>query len=456
MNRKAKLLSEQAGIVDERDQLIALWDKEDRGPDDKEKTRAKEIEARLIEIDSELEIVAQADARQRQNQTYNRDLEPPTEEELAAAASASAASASAAAAATAGTGADIGKKPRGFSSFGGFLQAVQRAETPGNPVDQRLFAVATGMGEEVPSDGGFLVERQRETDIRDKMWTLGEVLKRTDNIPIGVGSDGVKIPAVDETSRKDGSRWGGIRAYWVDEGGTLTASKPKIKLLDLRLKKEAALLYVTDELLKDAVALESFATRRVPLELTFVAENALFRGTGAGMPLGILNAPAKIRITKEVGQGGNTIKWENIKKMWTRMFANSRGNAAWWVNQDVEEQLMSMVQVVGTGGIPVYLPANGAAGSPFATLMGRPVIPVEYCSTLGTEGDIILADFSQYITIDKGGVQTASSMHVRFLNDEMTFRFVFRIDGQPLWSSALTPFQGTNTQSPFITLETRT
>ena len=452
MNRKAKLLEEQATIVDERAQLIELWDKEDRGPDDKEKARASEIKARLAEIDGELEIVSEHDERLRQTQNFNRDLEPPTEEELAAAASASRASG----AATAGAGSGIGEPAPAFPSFGEQLQAIHRAaDSAFGPPDPRLYAVATGMGENVPSDGGFLVEQMREKEIRDKIFTLGQALQRTDNQAIGAGFNGVKIPAVDETSRADGSRWGGIQAFWLDEGGALTASKPKIKMLDLRLKKLAALVYITDELLADAVALENFVSRRVPLELNFKAENAIFRGTGSGQPEGILNADATVSIDKETGQAGNTVVWENIKKMWARMWAPSRANAVWWINQDVESQLMSMAQVVGTGGVPVYLPANGASAQPFATLMGRPVIPVEYCSTLGTVGDIIFADFGQYITIDKGGVQQASSMHVRFLNNEMAFRFIFRIDGQPLWSSALTPFQGTNTLSPFITLATR-
>jgi HK97 family phage major capsid protein len=87
--------------------------------------------------------------------------------------------------------------------------------------------------------------------------------------------------------------------------------------------------------------------------------------------------------------------------------------------------------------------------------MGRPVIPVEYCNTLGTAGDIVLCDLSQYLTVDKGAMETASSIHVRFIYDEMTFRFVMRFAGQSAWNAPLTPFKGTNTQSPFITLQSR-
>jgi HK97 family phage major capsid protein len=110
---------------------------------------------------------------------------------------------------------------------------------------------------------------------------------------------------------------------------------------------------------------------------------------------------------------------------------------------------------VGTGGAPVFMPPGGLSGAPYGTLMGRPVIPVEYCATVGTEGDIILADLSQYLMIDKGGINAASSMHVRFIYDEMAYRFIYRVDGQPIWNSALTPKNGSNTLSPFVTLATR-
>jgi HK97 family phage major capsid protein len=100
-------------------------------------------------------------------------------------------------------------------------------------------------------------------------------------------------------------------------------------------------------------------------------------------------------------------------------------------------------------------PGTRDNGGQYGMLLGRPVIPVEYCATLGTPGDIILADFSQYVAADKGAPQAASSIHVRFINDETTFRFVYRVDGQPAWKKALTPKNGTNTYSPFITLATR-
>ena len=167
-------------------------------------------------------------------------------------------------------------------------------------------------------------------------------------------------------------------------------------------------------------------------------------------------SPALVTVAKEAGQPAATLQPENIIKMWSRCYNRSRLNSVWFINQDIEPQLFTLAIQVGTGGGTVYMPPGGLSSQPYGTLFGRPVIPIEQCATLGTTGDIVLADMSQYLLIDKGGVQSASSIHVRFVNDESVFRFVYRVDGQPIWHSPLTPYKGSsNTVSPFITLATR-
>lgn len=343
-------------------------------------------------------------------------------------------------------------EPR-FKTFGEQLVAVYNAAH--GTGDRRLVAAASGASEGVPSDGGFLVQTDFSGEIIKRVYEMGAIASRIRKIGISGNANGLKINGIDETSRANGSRWGGVRAYWAAEADTVTATRPKFRQLELNLKKLFGLFYSTDELLADASALESVARQAMAEEFTFKLEDAAIRGTGAGMPLGILNAPCMLSVAKETGQLANTIVIENIVKMWARMWGRSRLSAVWLINQDIEPQLYTMGQTVGTGGQPVYLPPGGLSAQPYATLMGRPIIPVEYCPTLGATGDIMLTDWSQYLAIDKDGVRQDVSIHVRFLQDEQVFRFIYRYDGQPTWNAALTPFQGTNTQSPFVRLDTR-
>jgi HK97 family phage major capsid protein len=346
-----------------------------------------------------------------------------------------------------------------FKSFGEQLVAVIRASGDRPQVDPRLrttiYDAATGLQESLPSEGGFLVQQDFASELLTRAYETGQVASRCRRIPIGANSNGLKIPGVDETSRATGSRWGGVRAYWIGEADDKTASRPKFRMIELNLKKLIGLCYATDELLQDATALASIIQQAFAEEFGFMLDDSAINGTGAGMPLGIMNGPCIVQVDKEANQLAKTVEYANIVNMWSRLYARSRTNAVWFINQDVEPQLFQMGIVVGTGGSPVYMPPGGASAAPYGTLFGRPVVPIEQCQTLGTAGDIILADFSQYVLIDKGAMQAASSIHVRFTNDESVFRFVYRVDGQPLWNSSLTPFKGSNTLSPFVRLATR-
>tara|TARA_Y100000310_G_scaffold345852_1_gene471400 strand:+ start:7826 stop:9064 length:1239 start_codon:yes stop_codon:yes gene_type:complete len=349
----------------------------------------------------------------------------------------------------------------GFGTFGEQLKAIA-AHTLGQRQDGRLYhgqngdtKAILGAGETTPSDGGFLVQTEFIDELLRLLHETGRLAGMTRRIPVGPSANGVKIPRVSETSRVNGSRLGGVQAFWESEGQTVTTSKGGFGNLELTLQKLMAITYVTSEMLEDATQIESFVSQGFAEEMGFKLDDAIINGTGAGQPMGILNAGATVNVAKETGQAATTVVFENVLKMRARMWARSRPNSVWLINQDVEPQLQAMAINVGTGGVPVYTPANGIAGSPFDTLFGRPVMPIEQCQTVGTSGDIYLADFSQYLLIEKGGVRAASSIHVQFLTDQTAFRFIHRVNGQPWWESPLTPFKGSNTQSPFIRLAVR-
>lgn len=347
-------------------------------------------------------------------------------------------------------------EPTRFRSLGEQLQAVVRAAQPGGRVDPRLIEqrAILGLNETAPGDGGVLVQTDFATDLLTRTYETGQLASRARRIPLSSNANSIKIPAINESSRADGSRWGGVQAYWLAEGGTKTASQLAFRQVELNLHKLAALVYVTDELLQDAGALESYVRQAVSEELAFKLDDAILNGTGVGQPLGIFNSPALVTVTAEVGQGAATLQSENIIKMYSRLWPSSQMRADWFHNVDVLPQLMTTGIQVGVGGSTLYMPPGGLSASPYSTLMGRPMVAIEQASTLGTAGDLLLFDMSQYLLIEKP-MQSAMSIHVQFTTDQTVFRFVLRVDGQPAWHSALTPKNGTNTLSPFVALATR-
>ena len=346
-----------------------------------------------------------------------------------------------------------------FSSFGEQMSAVMRAGMPGGAADPRLFnAAASGLSESVASDGGFLVQQDFSTELLQDVFETGILASRCRRIPISGNSNSIKINGIDETSRAS-TRYGGIVGYWEDEAAEKTASKPKFRKIELNLKKLIGLCYATDELLSDSSALEGVIRQGFVSEFGFLLDDSIINGTGAGQPLGILNSGCLVSVAKETGQAADTVVAENVIKMYSRIFASSRPNAVWLINQNIEPQLFTMSLAVGTGGIPIYMPAGGLSGQPYGTLFGRPVIAIEQAATLGDLGDIIFADLAGgYVLAEKGGISSDMSVHVRFVYDESVFRFVMRIDGQTIRSTALSPYKGSatlDTQSHFIALAAR-
>jgi len=318
-----------------------------------------------------------------------------------------------------------------------------------------LQAAAAGASSGVPESGGVLVRNEWNTSLMARVQEEGKLAPKCFPMPIGEGSDGVEAPYVDETSRATGSRWGGVQVYRAAEAAAATASAPKLGKFELRLEDMLGLFYATDRVLRDAVLLEALAMKAFSSEFSFKLDDEIVRGTGAGQCLGIVGNAPTVSVAKETNQGAGTIVFENIINMHSRLLARCMPGAEWFINQLALPQLYKMYLAVGTGGVPVYLPANGVASAPYGTLMGLPVTPIEQASAPGTVGDIVLANLhNDYALIQKPLTQ-ASSIHVLFTTNQTTFRWVWPIIGKPVMAAAVTPYKGALTLGPFVTLATR-
>ena len=338
-----------------------------------------------------------------------------------------------------------------LAALGEFAIAVKNAAS-GLPTDDRLFAAATGQGTQIPSEGGFAVPMEIAAGIERDLFTVGDLLSRVDARTIT--GDSIAYNVIDETSRADGSRAGGIRHYWVDQGTAPTASQTKLARVELKLRKVGVLNYQTDEVVEDAAALGGELNAMFTDEILFGVEDAITEGTGAGQPLGYLGCSCQVSVSKETGQAAATINTSNLSKMWARMAARDKANAVWLINGDVGPQLDLLSIPAGTSALEPRFVNYGPTG--LLTIKGRPVVETEYNATLGTVGDIVLINLKRYRLIRKGGVSQQSSIHVRFIQGEHTFRAFYRCDGQIMNRAALTPFKGTgNTLSPVVVLATR-
>ncbi len=341
----------------------------------------------------------------------------------------------------------------GFKSFGDFAQSVKQGKTNRQLTNYcNIVDKSSGMNIAINADGGFLIPPEYTTVLLTAMATAGTLAPKCRNFP---ANNNLSLPFVNITTQA--TSWtGGIVVYKPAEGVAKTGSLSQTAKAELHLHKLTAVVYSTDELLSDSpIALETFLTTMVSTEFALTKDEDIVNGSGAGECLGLMKSPSLVSITKEIDQDADTIVTENVLKMYSRLYVPSIRSAVWLIAQDAMPQIATLTINVGTGGASVFLAdLKDPLGQ---TLLGRPIIWSPHCQTIGNKGDIILADFTQYITISKAGeaMKTDTSIHLKFLEDETAFRFVIRFDGQPWWASAITPKHGSSTVSPFITLNER-
>lgn len=356
----------------------------------------------------------------------------------------------------------------GFRSLGEFASAVHNACTLNGTVDSRLVRNdASGANETTGADGGYLVPPDYAAGVIDLIQEQSILLPQARRVTIA-GNRLIEAYLV-ESKRDDGHRHGGVLAYWKGEAQQYKASKPTFGERTTQLDKLTAICPVTEELLMDEPAIESTLDTKVAQEFAWKADAAIFNGSGSGsMPLGMVvpttNA-ALVTVDKESGQAAGTVNVQNILKMWNRMPAQCRANAKWYINQDLELQLMQLMMgtdtvatsdsgvTVSFGG-PLWLPA-GAYGNENGKLLGRDVIPLEQAAAVGAVGDIAFLDATQYLIVERAGINKQTSMHMYFDTDEVAFKFSWRVGGRPDWMTAITGANSTIARSPYVALAAR-
>jgi len=311
-------------------------------------------------------------------------------------------------------------------------------------------ATSGGMTVGVPTEGGVFLQGETAVELMTNGINNSAILPKTAKRTL-TATQYVEIIGIDESSRVTGSRGGGIRVYTNKELGEFTASKTKTKSIRIEPQKLTGLFAASGEMMRNVTFMGQEVRQLFGEEFAFKGQDLVIRGSGAGEALGILNAGCLVTVPKETGQKAKTILTKNLSNMWAR-FRGS--NPMWLVNRDCMPQLDELSITAGTAALEPRFVNYDAQG--IFRIKGAPVVEIEQCETLGTVGDIILADWSQYVCADKGDILEAMSIHVDFIYDQELYRFIYYFDGQPRWSSALTPYKGnTNTVSPFVALASR-
>ena len=263
-----------------------------------------------------------------------------------------------------------------------------------------------GMSESVGSDGGFAVLPEYSHSLLEKVYE-NDLLSRTDNYTV-VGNN-MTFPRLNETSRATGQRAGGLQAYWTGEGAGIPQSKPALGQLAAQAQetRHRGLPHRrADRRRGDRAGAVRHAQGGAGIQ--FHGGGRHFRGDRRRTAAGDSQLGALLVVAKQTGQAAGTVVKENLDGMYARLWAGSVPTSVWLMNQDVWPAIFGLNQAVGSGGYPMFIAPGEYDQAPNGMILGRPVVPVEFAQTLGTQGDIVLADLNQYITITKGGIAQRS------------------------------------------------
>lgn len=367
-----------------------------------------------------------------------------------------------------GTGYRVGTTPQprhvrtaGFISdhgFGDFLVAVRNARS--GSVDPRLSDIrnqpAQFGSEGIGADGGIAVPPDFREMIINAVQGQDSLLPRTRQLTTSTNSITMPINAVAPWDNTQG-----ITVHRVLEAGQKPPSKPALQGKQLTVHKSVVLVPVTDELLEDAPALNAYMNSHIPEIFAHEINDLLINGQGAANneAEGIMNSGERIEVAAGGATAGTPVTHEMIKNMWSRMYAPWRREAVWLMHQDIEGCLSTIPfnnAPAASPAYPIFLPMGSIAGTPHATLMGRPIVSCMECQAPGTPGDIILWSPDRYLSVTRrGGIKSDVSIHVWFDFDITAFRFVLRIGGCSMLNAPITQRNGGNELSSIVTAETR-
>lgn len=341
-----------------------------------------------------------------------------------------------------------------FQTFGAFALAVA-----GGGQDPRLIrnSSTTSTGGEGAS-AGYLVPMQWVQSIMDAAFLLEVVRPRANVVPIVVGQ--ASVVGFDSTDGTGSKRAGLFLDWGVGEGEDLYPQKPKAREVNYSAAKASIFCRVSTELAEDAPNFDRQLNTAMIAAVAAGLDTAFIAGTGAGQPLGIINAPNLITISKESGQAASTLFLQNLAKMVGRLTASSFARSVWLVHPTAVPQLYLMSYTVknvagaenvgGTAAQAITVDANGQL-----RIFGLPCIVTDACAPLSSKGDVMLADLSRYTIAMRSDVRLKRDESRYFDTDEIAFKLTMRLDGAPDDATATKLRDGTNTVSPFVTLEAR-
>jgi len=306
--------------------------------------------------------------------------------------------------------------------------------------------------------GGYSIPEPLAHELMDDLYAAGVVWPRCRVVPMPSGRK--SLWGFDCEGASSGTVYGGVAINWTAEGATMTAQDFALRSVSLRANKLSCLTQVSNELLADGgPEFERGLKSALVTAASWALDRAVIRGTGAGQPLGILNAPCLVSLADPGTIVTGSLPLFYLARMVVLMHRSCLAGASWIASTDAMGALIyayspAIQDILDTShGDTAKYRTPPLEREP--TVLSRPLLFSEHMESVGTEGDIALVDLSRYALGIAKNITVQTSSHSQFSSDLTEFRLTMRVDGQPLMSQAYTPANGGDDQSMIVTFATR-
>ena len=259
-----------------------------------------------------------------------------------------------------------------------------------------LYQAISRTGTEIQgSSGGFAVPTGISADIWDQVRTVIGPWSLCNWEPV-VDLE-TWFPISSQASLAVGSQ--GVKATW-GLGETSFPAPTDDRLARIQLKANRLLIQtqVSRDLASDAqrvlrwLKYRGFSAIRLAIELAMIYGSGT-SGDGFPCPMGVLGSTCTTSFKRT---SSSTIKAADIDGMHSQLYAGCMANAVWHCGSDAFN-VIDQLAVSGQYPEILYARPGQAANGVFATMKGHPIVVLETSPPVGTAGDLILVDWSQYV-----------------------------------------------------------
>lgn len=338
-------------------------------------------------------------------------------------------------------------------SFGDFCLAIARKDTgylERHYSSQLNVRTKAALGEASGVTGGYTVPPDFYRQLMELIEENTFIRPRAFVFPMASAS--AQFPYIDMTTAQAAGVspfFGGVQMQWTAEAQNRTETEPQFKMMELKAWELSGYSVSSNVLLADAAfGLEKFLFNLFARAVAWFEEYAFLQGNGVGKPQGMVNCPAALGVDRATA---NEVAFADVANMWSKLLPESVNKAIWACSPTVIPQLL---QLQDGANRAIFISIDqGATKRPTWRLLGGDVFITEKLPKLGSTGDLVLIDPSLYVIGDRQEIEIAASEHVNFLANQMTWRVVERVDGQPWLDKPITLQDSTTQVSPFVILD---